>query len=170
MKFHGPRRSNRANGISRHEFEKSQTVEWTPEDVDLIIHTHLHNDRVGDCLCSNNGYACRAELEFLITPSVDPGIIDILDGVNVVPIEGDAEIVEGIDVLLPRHTLRQSVVQASAKLSSRDYVAMPNFPRWRGHRAGCPSQPDPGIQSMKRLASATSSSPYDLEIGRRRFG
>ena len=50
--------------------EALETVGWTPEDVDLIIHTHLHNDHCeNDCLCSNaRVYVQKAELEFFNNP------------------------------------------------------------------------------------------------------
>ncbi|RKX61192.1 MAG: N-acyl homoserine lactonase family protein [Thermodesulfobacteriota bacterium] len=80
-----------------------------PEDIDIIIHTHLHNDH-----CEND-YKCpkakifvqKAEYEFLLNPHpVDHRYFaDLLEGLDVNIIEGDQEIVEGIKVIFtPGHT------------------------------------------------------------------
>jgi glyoxylase-like metal-dependent hydrolase (beta-lactamase superfamily II) len=85
------------------------TVGWTPEDVDIIIHTHLHNDHCeNDALCTNaKVYVQKAELDFFHNPHpIDHRYYsDVLDGVDIVTVEGDSPIVEGIDVLFtPGHT------------------------------------------------------------------
>jgi N-acyl homoserine lactone hydrolase len=157
--------------------EALETVGWTPEDVDLIIHTHLHNDHCeNDCLCSNaRVYVQKAELEFFNNPHpVDHRYYpDVLDGVNVVPVEGDAEIVDGIDVLFtPGHTPGgQSVVVQTSK--GKAVIAglccnAENFPSGGGVIA-------PGVhlnliqayESMKRVREAADIiiPIHDLEIG-----
>jgi len=96
------------------------TVGWTPEDVDIIIHTHLHNDHCeNDALCSNaKVYVQKAELDFFHNPHpIDHRYYsDVLDGVNIVTVEGDTPVVDGIDVLFtPGHTPGgQSVVVNTA--------------------------------------------------------
>lgn len=89
--------------------EALETVGWTPEDVDIIIHTHLHNDHCeNDALCTNaKVYVQKAELDFFHNPHpIDHRYYsDVLDGVDIVTVEGDLPIVDGIDVLLtPGHT------------------------------------------------------------------
>jgi N-acyl homoserine lactone hydrolase len=89
--------------------EALETVGWTPEDVDIIIHTHLHNDHCeNDALCTNaKVYVQKAELDFFHNPHpIDHRYYsDVLDGVDMVTVEGDSPIVDGIDVLLtPGHT------------------------------------------------------------------
>ena len=87
-----------------------------PEDIDIIIHTHLHNDHCeNDYKCTNaKVYVQRREYEFFQNPHpVDHRYFpDLLDEVEVVQVDGDVEIVEGIQVLLtPGHTVGgQSVV------------------------------------------------------------
>ena len=98
-------------GCKVQEFEEAlAAVELTPDDIDLIIHTHLHNDH-----CEND-YKCpqatiitqKSEYEFLLDPhSVDHRYYpDILDGLKIEQIEGDANITDGIDVIFsPGHTV-----------------------------------------------------------------
>ncbi len=87
-----------------------------PEDIDMIIHTHLHNDHCeNDYKCTNaKVYVQQREYEFFRNPHpVDHRYFpDLLDEVEVVQVDGDVEIVEGIQVLLtPGHTVGgQSVV------------------------------------------------------------
>jgi glyoxylase-like metal-dependent hydrolase (beta-lactamase superfamily II) len=91
-----------------------------PEDIALIVHTHLHNDH-----CENDSmfpqakvYAQKAEVAFMRQPHpldhrYDP---DYLEGSELVELEGDAEIVPGVSVLFtPGHTPGgQSVVVDTA--------------------------------------------------------
>ena len=85
-------------------------LELVPEDIDLIIHTHLHNDH-----CEND-YRCtkatiiaqKSEYEFMLEPHpVDHRYYpDILDGLRIEQVEGDANIAEGVDVIFsPGHTV-----------------------------------------------------------------
>jgi glyoxylase-like metal-dependent hydrolase (beta-lactamase superfamily II) len=98
-------------GIKVYEFEDAlATVGLKPDDIDIIIHTHLHNDHCeNDYKCPNaKVYVQKKEYEFLLNPHpADYRYFpDILDGVEVVPVEGDQEIVEGVRVLFtPGHTL-----------------------------------------------------------------
>jgi len=81
-----------------------------PEDLDIIIHTHLHNDHCeNDYKCSNaRVYVQKREYEFFQNPHpIDHRYFpDLLDEVEVVQVDGDVEIVEGVQVLLtPGHTV-----------------------------------------------------------------
>ncbi|MBU0544664.1 MAG: N-acyl homoserine lactonase family protein [Proteobacteria bacterium] len=104
------------------EFEDAlSSFDLKPEDIDVIIHTHLHNDHCeNDYKCSKAVvYAQKAELAFLKNPHhIDHRYYpDVLDGVNVVEIDGDAEIEEGIEVIFsPGHSVGgQSVVINTSK-------------------------------------------------------
>ena len=104
------------------EFEDAlSSLDLKPEDIDVIIHTHLHNDHCeNDYKCSNAVvYAQKAEVAFLKNPHpVDHRYYpDVLDGVNVVEIDGDAGIEEGIDVIFsPGHSVGgQSVAINTSK-------------------------------------------------------
>lgn len=104
------------------EFEDAlASVGLTPEAIDLIIHTHLHNDHCeNDAKCPNARIVVqKAEYEFLKDPHpVDHRYYpDILDGLDVVPLEGDATVADGIDVIFsPGHTVGgQSVAVNTAK-------------------------------------------------------
>ena len=118
------------------EFEDAlATVDLKPEEISLIIHTHLHNDH-----CEND-YKCRnaevivqkIEYDFLKDPHpVDHRYYpDILDEVNVVEVDGDAHIADGIDVILsPGHTVGGHINLADAydsiqKIKSMADVLLP---------------------------------------------
>jgi glyoxylase-like metal-dependent hydrolase (beta-lactamase superfamily II) len=99
------------------EFEDALAVYGLkPEDIDIIIHTHLHNDHCeNDYKCTKaKVYVQRKEYEFCQKPHpVDHRYFpELLEDVQVVLVEGDREIVDGIGVMLtPGHTVGgQSVV------------------------------------------------------------
>ncbi len=98
-------------GIEVLEFEDALArLELKPEDIDMVIHTHLHNDHCeNDYKCTNaRVFVQKSELEFLKNPHpIDHRYYpDILDDVEVVEVEGDTTIVDGIDVLFtPGHTV-----------------------------------------------------------------
>jgi glyoxylase-like metal-dependent hydrolase (beta-lactamase superfamily II) len=93
------------------EFEDAlATVNLKPEDIDIIIHTHLHNDHCeNDYLCPKaEVYVQKTEYEFMQDPHpVDHRYYpDVLDENEIVEIDGDANIVDGIDVILsPGHSV-----------------------------------------------------------------
>ena len=93
------------------EFEEAlATVQLKPDDIDVIIHTHLHNDHCeNDYKCSNaKVYVQKAEMDFFRDPHpLDHRYYsDVLDGVDVVEVDGDANILDGIDVIFsPGHTV-----------------------------------------------------------------
>lgn len=104
------------------EFEDAlATVKLKPEDVDIIVHTHLHNDHCeNDFKCTNaKVYVQKKELAFLKDPHpIDHRYYpDVLDEVEVVQLEGDANILDGVDVVLtPGHTVGgQSVMVNTSK-------------------------------------------------------
>lgn len=109
-------------GFPLYEFEEAlQTIGWSPDEVDLIIHTHLHNDHCeNDRLCVNAEVIVqRAEFDFFQDPHpIDHRYYpDVLDDLKVTLIEGDAEILDGVEVMFtPGHTPGgQSVVVRTAK-------------------------------------------------------
>lgn len=87
-----------------------------PEEIDVIIHTHLHNDHCeNDALCPRaKVYAQRAEIEFMNSPHpldhrYDP---DYLEGREVVALEGEAEIAPGVRVI-PTPATRRAASRSS---------------------------------------------------------
>jgi len=109
-------------GLKVQEFEDAlATYGLKPEDIDIIIHTHLHNDHCeNDYKCTKaRAYVQKREYEFFQNPHpLDHRYFpDLLDDVEVVQVDGDQEIVEGIQVLLtPGHTVGgQSVVVNTSK-------------------------------------------------------
>lgn len=101
------------------EFEEAlSTVDLTPEDIDVIIHTHLHNDHCeNDYKCPNaEVYVQKAEYDFMKTPHpADHRYYpDLLDDVHVIQIEGDAALFDGIDVIFtPGHSVGGQTVSVN---------------------------------------------------------
>jgi glyoxylase-like metal-dependent hydrolase (beta-lactamase superfamily II) len=97
-------------GLQIMEFEEAlATVNLKSEDVDIVIQTHLHNDHCENTYkCANaKVYVQQTELDFFREPHpIDHRYYsDLLDDSEVVTVEGDAEIVPGIRVILtPGHT------------------------------------------------------------------
>ncbi|MEE9529890.1 MAG: N-acyl homoserine lactonase family protein [Syntrophobacteria bacterium] len=97
-------------GLKIMEFEEAlATVNLKPEDVDIVIQTHLHNDHCENTYKCTNArvYVQREELDFFKEPHpLDHRYYsDLLDESEVVPVEGDTEIVPGVRVVLtPGHT------------------------------------------------------------------
>lgn len=97
-------------GFKVMEFEEAlESVGITPEQVDLVIQTHLHNDHM------ENTYKCvnaevvvqKAELEFARHPHpIDHRYFpELLEGLNLRVVEGDVDIEPGIKLLFtPGHT------------------------------------------------------------------
>lgn len=106
-----PEEVGRTYGFNVLEFEDAlATLDLKPEDIDVIIHTHLHNDHCeNDYKCVNaDVYVQKKEYEFLKDPHpVDHRYYpDILDDVKVIEVEGDSNILDGIDVIYtPGHTV-----------------------------------------------------------------
>ncbi len=105
-----PMEFEQEQGMKVLEFEHALAKHaLTPEDIDIIIHTHLHNDHCeNDYKCTSaKVYVQAAEYAFLQDPHpVDHRYYpDILDDVDVVTLDGDATVVDGIDVIFtPGHT------------------------------------------------------------------
>lgn len=104
------------------EFEDAlATANLKPDDIDIIIHTHLHNDHCeNDYKCPNaKVYVQKKELAFMRNPHpVDHRYYpDVLDDSDVVEIDGDKTLFDGIDVVFsPGHTVGgQSVVVNTSK-------------------------------------------------------
>lgn len=160
--------------------EALEQVGWKPEDVDIIVHTHLHNDHCeNDALCTNaEVYVQKAELDFFHDPHpIDHRYYpDVLDDVNVVTVEGDANIVDGIDVLFtPGHTPGgQSVVVQTARgkaiITGLCCNAL-NFPAGGGVIApGVLIDAIQAYESMKRIQEAAGIliPIHDLEVGKKK--
>jgi glyoxylase-like metal-dependent hydrolase (beta-lactamase superfamily II) len=97
-------------GLNIMEFEDAlATVSLKPEDIDIVIQTHLHNDHCENTYKCTNAkvYVQKAELDFFNEPHpIDHRYYsDLLDESEIVAVEGEAEIVPGIRVIpTPGHT------------------------------------------------------------------
>jgi N-acyl homoserine lactone hydrolase len=168
-------------GFPVQPFEEAlDQIGWTPDDVDIIIHTHLHNDHCeNDNMCSNAMvYVQKAELDFCNNPHpIDHRYYpDVLDGVNIKTLEGDSEIMEGIRVLFtPGHTPGgQSVVVDTEKgkavitglcCNAENFLA--------GGGVVCPGVHINAIEayeSMKKIVDAADIiiPIHDLEVGKKK--
>ena len=80
-----------------------------PDDIDIIVHTHLHNDHCeNSSLCGKaKVYAQAVELDFMRDPHPLDHRYDsmYLDDCDIEALSGDAEIVPGLKVVFtPGHT------------------------------------------------------------------
>lgn len=97
-------------GIEVQEFEDALAAHGlTPETVDIVIHTHLHNDHCeNDYKCTNARIVVqKAEYDFCMNPHpIDYRYFpDLLDGLNIELVEGDVEFMDGIKLIFtPGHT------------------------------------------------------------------
>jgi N-acyl homoserine lactone hydrolase len=160
--------------------EALETIGWTPEDVDIIIHTHLHNDHCeNDGLCTNaKVYVQKAELDFFNDPHpIDHRYYpDVLDDVNIITLEGDATVVDGVSVMFtPGHTPGgQSVVVETARgkaIITGLCCNAENFPAGGGVVApGVHLDAIQAYESMKRILEAADIiiPIHDLEIGKKK--
>jgi glyoxylase-like metal-dependent hydrolase (beta-lactamase superfamily II) len=110
-RFMVPAGAEQALGFRVLQFEQAlEGVGLRPEDVDIIIHTHLHNDHCeNDYRCPNARiFVQRAEHDFFRNPHpLDhryyPDLLDDVQGLVI--LQGDAQIVDGVRVVLtPGHT------------------------------------------------------------------
>jgi glyoxylase-like metal-dependent hydrolase (beta-lactamase superfamily II) len=103
-----------AIGGKIYKFEEGLAL-WglKPEDIDIVIHTHLHNDHCeNDDKCVNaTFYIHEKELERAHNPHpldfryMEDYILDIEKRGQIIKLTGDAEIVPGISVIhTPAHT------------------------------------------------------------------
>jgi len=93
-----------------------------PEDIDIVVFTHLHEDHVGLAHKYTNARLIvqKAELEFARNPhpiqqfTYQP---KMLEGLDFETIEGDAQIADGVTVMLtPGHSAAgQSIIIDTAK-------------------------------------------------------
>lgn len=108
-----PEREN-AIGGRIYTFEEGLAC-WglVPEEIDIVIHTHLHNDHCeNDYKCSRaRFYVHEKELAHVHDPHpldfryLEDYIEDVEDNGQIVALDGDAEIVPGIRVIhTPAHT------------------------------------------------------------------
>ena len=85
----------------------------SPEDIDIIIHTHLHNDHCeNDYKCTNAEiFVHEKELEHIHTPHpldfryIEDYILEVEEAGQIKIVTGDQEIISGIRVIhTPAHT------------------------------------------------------------------
>ncbi len=161
------------------QFEDAlDTIGWKPDEIEIIIHTHLHNDHCeNDVLCTNAEiYVQQSEIEFFNNPHpIDHRYYpDVLDGANLKIVNGDAEIAEGIEVLFtPGHTPGgQSVVVETSKgkvVITGLCCNSENFPAGGGVIVpGVHLDVIQAYDSMKRIKEAADIIVpiHDLEIGK----
>jgi N-acyl homoserine lactone hydrolase len=163
------------------QFEDAlETIGWKPDEIDIIIHTHLHNDHCeNDVLCPNAEVCVQqAEMDFFNDPHpIDHRYYpDVLEGVNLKIISGDTEIINGIQVLFtPGHTPGgQSVVVETSKgkaIITGLCCNAENFPPGGGVIApGVHRDAIQAYESMKRIKEVADIiiPIHDLEIGKRK--
>jgi glyoxylase-like metal-dependent hydrolase (beta-lactamase superfamily II) len=81
-----------------------------PEDIDVIIQTHLHHDHIGNTAkCTNAKVILQeSELSFALNPHpLFAGVYpqEAIKGLRFEPVEGDTEVADGISLILtPGHS------------------------------------------------------------------
>jgi glyoxylase-like metal-dependent hydrolase (beta-lactamase superfamily II) len=163
------------------EFEEAlESIGWKPEEVDIIIHTHLHNDHCeNDHLCRNaEVFVQKAEMDFFRNPHpIDHRYYpDVLDGVNVTTIEGDTRITDGIEVLFtPGHTPGGQSVMVETSGGKAIITGLccnaENFPPGGGIiPPGVHLDVIQAYESMKRIRDAADIliPIHDLEVGKKK--
>ncbi len=117
----------------------------TPDDVALVVNSHLHFDH-----CGNNSLFKRAhffvqQAELLVARAGQYTIEAWFDfpGAQIVAVDGDAELVEGIQLLAtPGHTPGHQSVLVQTKQGQELIVAQAAFSRDEFARGG-----DPEVQA-----------------------
>ena len=105
-----------AEGGTTYVLRALEQENLTPEDIDMVLYTHLHNDHTGACACFPHAETIfqKAEWENLLNPlpsqlyrnDYDQSVIDIFKKMeNVVMVDGDVELGNGLKLYLtPGHT------------------------------------------------------------------
>lgn len=112
-------------GVKAEYFEEGLArLGYKPQDVEMIIHTHLHNDHCeNDRLCTKaQVYAQKAEIDFMKAPHPLDHRYDseYLEGCAVRGLSGPAELAPGVRVLpTPGHTSGGQSVVVETKGSGR---------------------------------------------------
>ncbi len=177
-----PEEVGRTYGLDILPFEEALATQGlAPDKIDLIIHTHLHNDHCeNDQLCENAAVLVqKREMDFFRAPHpLDHRYYpDVLDGVNVTEIDGDCELFDGVSVILtPGHTPGgQSVCVNTAKgkaVNTGFCCNEKNFPAVGP--AVCPgvhTDPLAGYDSAQRIKAMKPEfllPLHDLSVGRHR--
>ena len=105
-----PPNASEQTGLNIMTFEEAlATIGLNPDDIGIIIQTHLHNDHCENTYKCTNAkvYVQQKELDFFNDPHpLDHRYYpDLLEDVDVFAIEGDMQIMPGIHVLFtPGHT------------------------------------------------------------------
>ena len=112
--FMVPEGAEKECGFKILEFEAAlDTLDLKPEDIDIIIHTHLHNDHCeNDYKCTNAGfYIHEQELRTISNPHpldyryVEDFIFEIREAGRIKVVKEDQELFPGISVMhTPAHT------------------------------------------------------------------
>lgn len=91
-----------------------------PEDIDIVVNTHLHDDHCGNNLLFANAafYIQKKEVEFCRSPHpldyrYEP---DFLDNLNIIEVDGDFELAPDFELILtPGHTPGSQSVRIMTK-------------------------------------------------------
>jgi N-acyl homoserine lactone hydrolase len=104
------------------EFEDAlATFNLTPADIDVVLHTHLHNDHCENHYKCTNARVYVQKREYAFFTNLHPAdhryFPDLLGDNEVVLLDGDQVVTDGVSVLLtPGHTVSgQSIVVNTKK-------------------------------------------------------
>jgi glyoxylase-like metal-dependent hydrolase (beta-lactamase superfamily II) len=137
--------------------EALETQGLKPEDIDIVIHTHLHHDHIGNTRKCKNAKVILQEAELRFALAAHPLFaavypIELIRDMRFNPVVGDTEIFPGIRVLLtPGHSPgTQSVAVETAQGTAiitgfcciRETFEVPEetrklAPKWLVYTPGC---------------------------------
>ncbi len=97
-----------------------------PQDIETVIYTHLHNDHAANCTLLTNArfITQKSEWETLLNPlpvmnvrkDYDPGLVTELIQVDLLKVDGDFELTDGIKIFkTPGHTPGSQCVAVRAE-------------------------------------------------------
>ena len=98
----------------------------SPADIDTVLYTHLHNDHAGNAGLFTNSRLVFQKAEWLnllnplpvqnLRKDYDPGAISEIGGMNILPVDGDVEIEDGIKLYkTPGHSLGSQSIAVNTK-------------------------------------------------------
>ncbi len=110
-----------AVGGEAYVVEALRSVNIIPEQIDMVIYTHLHNDHAGNCHLFPKAKHVFQKDEWLnllnpipaqkVRKDYDPSIIPVLEKLDTTAIDGDLELLPGIKVYkAPGHSLGSQLI------------------------------------------------------------
>ena len=151
------------------EFEDAlATFNLTPADIDVVLHTHLHNDHCENHYKCTNARVYVQKREYAFFTNLHPAdhryFPDLLGDNEVVLLDGDQVVTDGVSVLLtPGHTVSGQSIVVNTKKGRAVITGFccndQNFTAPRSPPASTSTSWTPATASERAKRSSISSSP-----------